>query len=256
MRCSKSFIVEWRKAFFLVRAELTARFRRTLLGPVWKFLSVGVGIFLVGFFWARLHGTDPFDFLAYFFTGFLVWQIFIGCINSIAGSLINHSAAILSAYGDASFYIRVAFLRTVVEIVPLLFFWIIFLSISGHVSLLSTLIFSLFFLGMLKIIYDFSYFLAHLSVRYRDVPILIGIASPIIFLLSPVLFRVEKSSELYPFLQLNPVTIFLSLTRDQLLGPVGVTVYELLAFSLMILLAGSLAFYAKRNLSKHSNLFL
>ena len=43
--------------------EVTGRYRRTVIGPFWTTLSVGIFIFVLGILWSTLWGKDPKEFL-------------------------------------------------------------------------------------------------------------------------------------------------------------------------------------------------
>jgi len=83
-------LAAWRMWGRLGWQEIRRRYRRTVFGPFWTSLSLGVFIFVLGFVWARLWNQDPKAYLPFLCAGMLTWNlvqaiISEGCMVFIAG---------------------------------------------------------------------------------------------------------------------------------------------------------------------------
>jgi ABC-type polysaccharide/polyol phosphate export permease len=55
--------------------EVKRRYRRTLIGPFWTTLSLGIFIFSLGLIWAELWKMDPRQYLPYLCSGLLAYTL-------------------------------------------------------------------------------------------------------------------------------------------------------------------------------------
>lgn len=62
------------------------------------------------------------------------------------------------------------------------------------------------------------YLLAFVSARFRDLQPLVQSVVPLLFFLSPVLFKLEQAPELKWVMLFNPLTYYVSIIRDPILG--------------------------------------
>ena len=72
--------------------EIKRRYRRTVVGPFWTTLSLGIFVVALGVVWSRLWGQDPKTYLPFLTSGMLVWVMF----SSFA---TEGSAALVAAEG-------------------------------------------------------------------------------------------------------------------------------------------------------------
>lgn len=56
--------------------EVKRRYRRTVVGPFWTTLSLGIFVVALGVVWSRLWGQDPKTYLPYLTSGMLTWVMF------------------------------------------------------------------------------------------------------------------------------------------------------------------------------------
>ncbi|MEW6248477.1 MAG: ABC transporter permease [Nitrospirota bacterium] len=95
-------LLNWRMWVRLGWQENKRRYRRTVLGPFWTTLSVGVFIVTLGFVWSQLWKQDPKVYLPFLASGMVVWalvgtvitegcQVFIAAENLIKSLKINYT---------------------------------------------------------------------------------------------------------------------------------------------------------------------
>ena len=69
--------------------EIKRRYRRTLIGPFWTTLSLGIFIMALGIVWAHLWKQEPKVYLPFLCSGFLVWVM--------VSSIMTEGAAVFFA---------------------------------------------------------------------------------------------------------------------------------------------------------------
>ena len=69
--------------------EVKRRYRRTVLGPFWATLSLGIFIAAISFVWAPLFGTKLDVYLPFFASGMVAW--------TLASTLVNESCTIFAS---------------------------------------------------------------------------------------------------------------------------------------------------------------
>src|SRR5687767_6111050 len=65
----------WRMWIRLGWQEIKRRYRRTVIGPFWTTLSLGIFIAVLGVVWARLWNQDPKTYLPFLCAGMLSWNL-------------------------------------------------------------------------------------------------------------------------------------------------------------------------------------
>lgn len=84
--------------------DIRQRYRRSVLGPLWITISMGVTALGLGLLYSQLFGAQIGTFLPYITTGFIVWHFLLGNLTEgtdtfIANEgLIKHLPAPLSVY--------------------------------------------------------------------------------------------------------------------------------------------------------------
>src|SRR5215470_311372 len=84
-------LLEWRVWLRLGWQEVKRRYRRTVLGPFWATMSIGMFVGGMAFIWAPLFNTDVRSYLPFLAAGLVTWafttaMITEGCATYTAGS--------------------------------------------------------------------------------------------------------------------------------------------------------------------------
>ena len=87
-------ISEWPVWSRLGWREVRLRYRRTVLGPIWQTLSLGLLIFALGVIWSALFKMDMRAYLPSLCTGYLAWQLVAGLIGDGCGVFIESESFI------------------------------------------------------------------------------------------------------------------------------------------------------------------
>ena len=199
--------------------DTKARYRRSVLGPFWIVLSTAVGVVGLGFLWSSLLHTDKATFIPSLTVGLIVWQLLNSTITEGPqvflrySSLIRNISVPLILFPILSLAKNIIiFLHNCLVIVAVMLIFHLPLSpvqllvIPGFLLLAANLLWISLFVGML-------------GARFRDLELLIGAIMPMMFFLSPVIFRPDHlvSQALIWF---NPFSYFITIIRDPLQGVV------------------------------------
>ena len=76
-----SGIKQFRLWHFLAITETRRRYRRTIIGPFWASLSIGIFIACMSVVLSGLWGSSQKDFLPYFCSGYICWMLFSSIVT-------------------------------------------------------------------------------------------------------------------------------------------------------------------------------
>lgn len=84
-------VSDWRMWGRLGWLDIKRRYRRTVIGPFWTTLSLGIFAVVLGIVWARLWRQDPKVYLPFITAGMLAWTMVAaiiseGCSTFVAGA--------------------------------------------------------------------------------------------------------------------------------------------------------------------------
>jgi ABC-2 type transport system permease protein len=256
--------------------DIKQRYRRSVIGPLWITISMGVTALGLGILYAVLFGNDAKTFLPYVTTGFLVWAFINGCITEgmeafISNEgLIKHLPAPLTVYALRTVWRQTLmfFHNMIVYVIILVVFfkWIAAdnYTISGkvcgtegagvcHPGLSATWLLAIpaFFLLAVTGVWV-TLLLGIISTRFRDIPQVINSLIQLFFYMTPivwspdVIFNEPNRQWAKVVFQFNPLYHYVQIMRAPMIGQS----VELISWIVVIAvtIAGSaLAFLAMRN---------
>lgn len=225
-------------AWYFAWGDLKTRYRRSALGPLWLVLGTGIGVVGLGYVWATLLNMDADQFVPLLTVGLVVWQLVSACLTESSNVLYRHAKVIRN--------LRVSFLlfplqllmkhflyflhNLIVVVAVFIVFqvplsWVQLMAIPGLLIVLGNMLWVITFIGIF-------------AARYRDVEALIASIMPLLFFLSPVLYKPSNLGVKSQLAWLNPLTYLITVIRDPLQGNMPpLFVYGV---SLAMLLIGSL----------------
>ena len=212
-------------AWQLTRQEILNRYRGTLLGALWSFitplllLTVFTFVFSVVFQarWNRAIDSRG-EFAVVLFAGFLVFWLFADCVTRAPHLIVQ----------NVNFVKKVVF---PLEILP----WTIMLSTLFHtgISVLVLMIFRsvvfglpswtilLFPVVLLPFVFltlGICWFLSSIAVYYRDTTHAVSVAITVLMYSSPIIYPMSMVPEtLRPIVELNPLSLIVQQARMTLL---------------------------------------
>src|SRR5262245_22696316 len=198
--------------------DIRQRYQRSVVGPFWLTLSMGVMVAGLAYLYAELLGQKIEDYLPYVATGMIVFNL----ISSLAaeGSMVFITPAplILQLRAPLSLYVYQMLWRNLlifahnitIYAVVLLFLkidlgWNFFLAFLG----LFLVMLNGFWVGIT---------LGGLSARFRDVPPIVASVMQVAFFLTPVFWTPASLPGRGLFVYLNPFYYLVEVIRMPLLG--------------------------------------
>ena len=208
-------------AFYFAWSDTKARSKRSALGPFWMVLSTLVGVVGLGLDRSTLLKVDRAEFMPSLTIGLIVWQMISGCLSE-APALFSRQAAQIKNINMPSFLISIQLvMRNLINFAHnLLVFLLVVAVYPEHVNL--TIAGGAEFLfGLVLLVINLVWvtqMVGYLGARYRDLEPLVTSSLPILFFLSPVIYRTKQLGALETIMGFNPIAYWIAIVRDPVLG--------------------------------------
>lgn len=198
--------------------DVELRYRRSILGPFWLTLSMGVMIATMGLLYSQLFRIDTGVYLPFITLGLLIWglissTVIDGCQTYIQGESLLRQIALPTVI----FPLRVMWRNLIVfchNFVVYLAVAVIFDLRPGWVGLLALVGIALVLLNGIWV----AILLGMLSARFRDIPQIIGSLVQVLFFVSPIIWLPELVHDRIYLVDFNPLYHFIEIVRAPLLG--------------------------------------
>ena len=207
--------------YFLVRREITVRYKQTLLGAMWAVVQPFMTMVVFSVFLGRLAGlpSDGIPYPVFAYLGLLPWGYFSGAVNRCSASLVGNASLLGKVYFPRVLIPMSSTLAGLVDfaiagtVLLVLMFWygmVPAASIALYLPLTALTAFLALGVGM---------WLASLNVQFRDVqqatPFLLQLA----MFATPIVYPASLVPERYRFLyELNPMAGVIAAYRASALG--------------------------------------
>lgn len=200
--------------------DVLQRYRRSMLGPFWLTISMGVTIGTIGVVFGQIFSSPMDEFLPFLAAGMILWAfisavITEGCIGFIAAEGIVKQLPIpLFVHISRMVWRNILILGHNIVIFPL-----VLLAVGKPLSWLALLSVPGFLLTIVNLTWV-ALILAVLCTRYRDLSQIIGSILQIVFYMTPIMWMpnlLPKRAGTY-LLDSNPVYHLLEIVRAPLLG--------------------------------------
>ncbi|WP_246257961.1 ABC transporter permease [Amycolatopsis anabasis] len=223
--------------------DIKQRYRRSVLGPLWITLSMGITALGLGLLYSQLFGSPISTFLPYITTGFIVWNFMLGCITEGTETFIANEGLIKHLPAPLSVYVLRTVWRQMIMFAHNLVIYFIMLAVfwggitkSGYViteggvpqpglnwsALLAIPGFALIALNAGWVVLLFGI----ISTRFRDIPQVINSLINLLFFMTPIVWstdilkkKFESSAAWREYIaELNPLYHFIQIVRAPLIG--------------------------------------
>lgn len=176
--------------FYFTWSDTKARYIRSILGPLWLVIGTLIGVVGLGVLWTSLFGLAASDYFPSLAIGLVVWQLVAGCLGEAPGLLVRKGALIRNMPLPVTFFgiesvcrQTINFMHNwVIVVVVLLVFppdTSVFLILMAALGVILTLANLLWLCTALAVV----------GTRFRDLEPLVTAVIPLLFFLSPVIFR-------------------------------------------------------------------
>jgi ABC-type polysaccharide/polyol phosphate export permease len=207
--------------FYLALDDIFARYRNTILGPLWNaayIVAQALALSLVfgGVFHMSLHTLMPF-----ILSGMVGWALGPATILECAGLLIWFAGTIKTQNFPFLFYAFRVVARAGLMFLHNLVALFIVLPLFGHVPLMSFMLVPAVGLVML-LTAPFCMLLGMLCARFRDIQMLVANFSNVLFLVTPIVWMPSATAgaRSASYLIYNPFFYVVDLIRQPILNEV------------------------------------
>jgi ABC-type polysaccharide/polyol phosphate export permease len=231
--------------------DIRQRYRRSVLGPFWITLSMGIFTFVLGIIYSRLFHVELHDYLPYLTVGFVVWGFISATANESCIAFSDVARIMKQIKLPFSVYVLrlvyrnfIIFLHTVVIFIPLAIIFKIAPTLTMLLAIPGLLLIciNLAWLGMV---------IAILSTRYRDIQPIVGTAIQLGMFVTPIMWTVSSLGDDKIVADLNPVYHLIEVARAPMLDTIPALESWLVATGLAIvgsILATALLVRASRRI--------
>lgn len=208
--------------FALIKRDVMARYRGSILGIVWAFfqpvftLTIYTFVFNVVFKsrWGT-RGDSKIEFALLLFAGLIVFNLFSECISRSPTWILTHINYVKKVIFPLEILLWVSLGTSLFQMLMSLSVWLLFYVLAFGLPHSTVLLLPMILLPLILIIMGLSWILASLGVYLRDVSQIIGIVITGLLFLSPIFYPVSSLPLQYQaFLRLNPLTHAIEGMRD------------------------------------------
>jgi ABC-2 type transport system permease protein len=200
--------------------DIKQRYRRSVLGPLWISISMGVIATAMGILYGALFGEDIASFLPYVATGLLIWNFVSGCILEGSEVFIANEGLIRFLPAPLTLHVyRLVWRQTLFFLHNLVIWAILMVVFPQPLSWTVFLAIPAFALLVLNGAW-ISVLSGIIATRFRDIPPIIASLTQLLFFMTPIVWSYERfrSNPLAPYVELNPVLHYVEIIRQPLLG--------------------------------------
>ena len=215
--------------FILISRDFTARYKQTVLGPIWFFINPIITTLTFTLVFNRIIGisTDGIPPLLFYMSGTLIWNYFSQVLGTTSNSLA----------GNTHLFAKVYFPRLIpplaqtisslmsfgVQFVTFLGFYAYYLLIKHEPTIqspsLNWLFLPLIVLHAATISRGAGLILSALTAKYKDLQQVQSYFLGLLIYVTPVIYPLSAIGEKWSWLaNLNPMTAVVETTRGILLG--------------------------------------
>lgn len=198
--------------------DIRQRYRRSVIGPFWLTISMGVMVFGLAYVYGGIFSHPLDKYLPYVAVGMIVFGLITSIANDASQVFILASRTILQTRAPLSLYVYQMLWRNLLIFSHnALIYLLIVLFFPVDLGLVSLLALPGLFLVMVLSVFV-SIILATLSARFRDVPPIVNSVTQIAFFLTPIFWTASALKGREEFIYLNPFYYLLEIVRMPLLG--------------------------------------
>lgn len=231
---------------FLGWRDVRRHYQRSVLGPLWLTLSMGIMVAGLGVLYSQIFKMDIANYLPFLAIGFIMWGFIGGTITASCTVFSNAAGSIRQIRLPLSVYVfqfvwsqLIAFGHNfIIYIIIALLFGInpgfqVLLMIPALILLALNGVFCAMILGPL-------------CARFRDIPMIVASVIQVAFFMTPILWSATQIPERAVFVNVNPFYHFIEIARDPLLGQTGSLTNWLVCIGVTIALGAlALIFFAR-----------
>lgn len=198
--------------------DFASRYQRTILGPLWQTLIVGIWVAGLGFVFGRLLGRSSEDYPAYLACGVVLWNYLSSTLSGSTKVFVKNAKLIYAVNNPLYTYV----LRQIIENSARLAFQALVIAAVLAFTNVPFGLGTLMAIPGLALIFFTSLWLVPLmgilGARFRDLSFALTSIMRFMFFTTPVFWRADGLGARAHIANYNPFTHFLAIVRTPLLG--------------------------------------
>jgi ABC-2 type transport system permease protein len=203
----------------LARRDIQVRYRRSLIGPFWISISMGVMVLTLALLYGSFFGQSDYKtYLSFLACGFLAWGLLSGLVMEGCGSVIEADGYLRNVPMPLTliacrvvFRQLVYFAHNLVVIIPIVVWLGVGMKLTIFGMLWGVALYVAAGLGVCMV-------LGPLSARFRDLPQVVANLMQVFFFLTPIFWDPKAVPERAILVDANPFYHFVQLIRGPILG--------------------------------------
>lgn len=237
----------------LVIQDLKARYRNSILGMAWTFLTPLGLVLIIGSVYSIIFGQRMEEFVPYLFSGLIPWIFIQSCADGGTACFIGAQGYIKQTQTPLEIFpIRTALGAFVNLIISLGVFWIVYLFLAPkNFSVNMLLVFPALIIWILFGI-TWATLAGFAHVYVRDFGPIQSLVLQGLFYASPVIYPVEMIMDkgFDWLLYINPIYYFYDILRYPLLGESPTNNYSYLVCTTIVLIMFMLSVYLTEKIGR------
>ncbi|MEN9502924.1 MAG: hypothetical protein RI964_2209 [Pseudomonadota bacterium] len=214
-------LLHLKNAIYLAWMDIQARYKKSAFGPLWLTFGNLISVIGLGIVWGSMLKEDLSTFLPSIATGLITWQFISISISESCDIFIAHAFIIRNVKMPLFFFTSRLIARHLINLMhntPIIIGVMLYYHLPfNQITLLSLLGIVLVTLNLAWL----TFVIGIASARYRDISYAITSFMPILFFLTPIIFRPDHiPGVLRAVADYNPLAHFVSIIRYPILGQV------------------------------------
>jgi ABC-2 type transport system permease protein len=198
--------------------SIRQRYRRSMLGPFWITISMGVMVSALGILYGSIFKQDMGTYLPYLASGFVVWGLMAGLIGGSARAFMDNEGMIRQLPAPLSIYVYGMVWSNFIEFVHNILVFVV-VALIFNVELSWKMVAALPGVGLILLNGVWvGLLLGLVCARFRDIPMIVGSIVQLAFFMTPIFWKPDMLPGRTLLLDANPFYHFLTIVRTPLLG--------------------------------------
>lgn len=200
-------------------SDTKARYKRSVLGPFWLVLSSAISIVGLGFLWSNIFNLSAAQLVPTLTSGLIIWQFVSSSIVEAPSTFVRNAHYIRNMVLPYTGFINHQLIRQLINLAhSLILIVAVYIVYPPKVLSISILLVIPGFVVAVLNLAWMNIVIAIVGARFRDLEQIISAVIPLLFFISPVIFHQKQLSFGQELIWLNPISYFISLIRDPLIG--------------------------------------
>ena len=226
--------------------DIRQRFRRSILGPFWITLSMGIMVGALSLVFGSLFGHQTNEFIPYLATGLIFWNLITSTVNESGDAFVSAEGYVRNVPMPVSVPLYRVLTRNAILWAHNMVIYVLVALIFVREPTFNYLLFIPGFLLLAANLVWVSTIAAVISTRYRDIPQLTSNLLQVVFFVTPIFWSADQFPERPIFVSLNPAYHLLELARAPLLGHQPATVSWIVGIAMLPLGFAAAAYLYRR----------